>query len=192
MPWVFSLEFFKSFLTNYLSHNKHRSIHRSPEVFYNFSVIFSKFLRIHFLEIKKKKKFSKQRRISFEKRWMIAKNVKAPHCVKSVRMRSYSGLHLRSISTYSARMRENAENMRTRITPNTDSFHAVPSWSETISGNWNRFKNNEKYLNDERYLNFCRLFSHVGKWLDKKTKVNFKIYDVITWEISNHNTHIAQ
>ena len=78
MPWVFSLEFFQSFLTNYLSHNKHRSIHRSPEVFYNFSVIFSKFLRIHFLEIKKKKKFSKQRRISFEKRWMIAKNVKAP------------------------------------------------------------------------------------------------------------------
>ena len=55
MPWVFSLEFFKSF-PNYLSHNKNRSIHRSPEVFYNFSVIFSKFLRIHFLEIKKKKK----------------------------------------------------------------------------------------------------------------------------------------
>ena len=28
-----------------------------------------------------------------------------------------------------------------------------------------------------RYLNFCPdFFGHVGKWLDKKTKVNFKIY----------------
>ena len=30
-----------------------------------------------------------------------------------------------SISPYSARMRENAGKMRTRITPNTDSFYAV-------------------------------------------------------------------
>ena len=29
------------------------------------------------------------------------------------------------------------------------------------------------------------------KRLDKKTKVNFKIYDVINWEINNYNTHIA-
>ena len=49
--------------------------------------------------------------------------------------RNYSGLHfsrifphpdwIRSISPYSVRMRENPRKMRTRITPNTDSFYAV-------------------------------------------------------------------
>ena len=33
-----------------------------------------------------------------------------------------------------------------------------------------------------RYLNvFPDFFGHVEKWLDKKAKVNFKIYDVINW-----------
>ena len=32
---------------------------------------------------------------------------------------------------------------------------------------------------------------HFEKRLDKKTKVNFKIYDVTTWETNNYNTHIA-
>ena len=46
------------------------------------------------------------------------------HCIKSVRIRSYSGPHFSriGISPYSARMRENAGKMRTRITPNADSF----------------------------------------------------------------------
>ena len=35
-------------------------------------------------------------------------------------------------------------------------------------------------------------FGHVGKLLDKKAEVNFKIYDVTTWETNNYNTHIAQ
>ena len=40
------------------------------------------------------------------------------------------------------------------------------------------------------YLNFCPdTFSHVGKRLDKK--VTPKIYDVINWEASNYNMHIA-
>ena len=47
------------------------------------------------------------------------------HCVESVRIRSYSGLHFSRIFPYSVRMRENEEKMRTRITPNTDSFYAV-------------------------------------------------------------------
>ena len=58
------------------------------------------------------------------------------NCVKSVRIRSYSGLHFSrifqnternggSISPYAVRMRENAGNMRTKITPNTDTFYAV-------------------------------------------------------------------
>ena len=43
------------------------------------------------------------------------------HGVKSVRIRSYSGL----ISLYSVQMLENTGKMRTRITPNTDSFYSV-------------------------------------------------------------------
>ena len=43
-----------------------------------------------------------------------------------------------------------------------------------------------------RYLNFCPdVFGHVEKWLDKKVKVNLKIYDVSTWMASNRNTHIG-
>ena len=36
------------------------------------------------------------------------------------------------------------------------------------------------------------LFGHVAKPLDKKDKVNFKFYDVISWLTNNRNTHIAQ
>ena len=37
------------------------------------------------------------------------------------------------------------------------------------------------------------LFVHVKeKQLDKKGKVNFKIYDVTGWQINNYKTHIAQ
>ena len=35
-------------------------------------------------------------------------------------------------------------------------------------------------------------FNHVGKRLDKKVKVNVKIYDVINWTTNNHNTHTVQ
>ena len=30
----------------------------------------------------------------------------------------------------------------------------------------------------------------VGKWLDKKAKCNFKLYDVTYWKISYYNTHM--
>ena len=36
------------------------------------------------------------------------------------------------------------------------------------------------------------LFGHAGKQLDKKAKVNFKIYDVTYWETNDYNKHIAQ
>ena len=65
----------------------------------------------------------------------IQKSVKLQHCVKSVCIWSYSGPHfscirtewgkIRSISSYSVRMRENAGKMRTRVTANTDTFCAV-------------------------------------------------------------------
>ena len=35
------------------------------------------------------------------------------------------------------------------------------------------------------------LFGHAERQLDKKAKVNFKIYDVTVWT-NNYNTHIAQ
>ena len=36
------------------------------------------------------------------------------------------------------------------------------------------------------------LFSHVENRLDKKVKVNFKIYYVIYWTVNNYNTYIVQ
>ena len=39
--------------------------------------------------------------------------------------------------------------------------------------------------------NFWQL-AHVVKRLDKKSKVDLKIYDVIDWTANNYNTHITQ
>ena len=36
------------------------------------------------------------------------------------------------------------------------------------------------------------LFYHLGKQLDKKAKVNFKIDDVGDWATNNYSTHIGQ
>ena len=74
--------------------------------------------------------------------FIFRKGKKKIHCVKSVRIRSYSGPHffcifshsdwvqrdtphLLRISPYLIRMWENAEKMRTRITPNTENSYAV-------------------------------------------------------------------
>ena len=44
-----------------------------------------------------------------------------------------------------------------------------------------------------KYSNFCpKFFGLVQKRLDKKAKVNFKIYVIIKWEINNYNTRIAR
>ena len=34
------------------------------------------------------------------------------------------------------------------------------------------------------------MFDHVGKWLEKKAKANFKIHDVINWETNKYKIHI--
>ena len=50
-----------------------------------------------------------------------------------------------------------------------------------------------KLFSFSRYLNFLSwLFGHVEKQLDEKYKVNFKIYDITTWETNNCNARIAQ
>ena len=36
------------------------------------------------------------------------------------------------------------------------------------------------------------LFGYVEKRLDRKAKVNFKIFDVTCWTTINYNTHITQ
>ena len=36
------------------------------------------------------------------------------------------------------------------------------------------------------------LFGYVEKRLDKKVKVNFKIYNATHWATNNHNIHIAE
>ena len=37
-----------------------------------------------------------------------------------------------------------------------------------------------------------RLFDDAAKKLDNKAKVNFKVYDIATWETNNCNSYIAQ
>ena len=69
------------------------------------------------------------------------------HCVKSVRIRSFSG-------PYSVRMWE----IRTRKTPNTDTFHAVINFIEyqlvrTLSNIYDRtFCENSKRLKGVKYI----------------------------------------
>ena len=58
-------------------------------------------------------------------------NVFALHCVKGVRIGSYSGLHFPPFGlnterySVSLRIQPKCGKIRTRITPNTDTFHAV-------------------------------------------------------------------
>ena len=35
-------------------------------------------------------------------------------------------------------------------------------------------------------------FDHIGKRLDKKTKIKFKIYDVTGGTANNYNTHVIE
>ena len=66
------------------------------------------------------------------------------HCVKRIRIRSYSGPHISRIfphwteygemlriPSYSVRMQENARKMRTRTTLNKDTYYAVQSYLMT-------------------------------------------------------------
>ena len=71
-----------------------------------------------------------------------------------------------------------------------------------LSGhNWKSFKMVKKvflfYIKISfrfRYIYIIVLtwLGYVEEWLDKKTKVNFKIYDFTDWTTNNYNTGIAQ
>ena len=48
----------------------------------------------------------------------------------------------------------------------------------------NAFISPVKLFSFRRYLKFCSdFFGHVGKRLNEKAKVNFKVYDFIHWEL---------
>ena len=64
---------------------------------------------------------------------------------------------------------------------------------------WKAFKKDEKAsyfilkaVSVLKIFNFLFFFGHVGKRLDKKAQVDFKIYDVTVWETNNYNAHIPQ
>ena len=73
------------------------------------------------------------------------------HCVKSVRIWSYSGPHFSRIFLYSVRMRENTGKMRTTITPNTETFYAL--WVSLFS-NSSRISPTASRLSYERKLGY--------------------------------------
>ena len=67
------------------------------------------------------------------------------HCVKSVRIRSYSGPYfpafgLNTEDTVSLRIQSECGKIRTRITPNTDTFHVgyVRSYLQSEVFSWKR------------------------------------------------------
>ena len=44
-----------------------------------------------------------------------------------------------------------------------------------------------------KIFSFCsEFFGYVWKWLDKKAKVNFKIYHITNWNTNNYNEHITR
>ena len=48
-----------------------------------------------------------------------------------------------------------------------------------------------KALLVQEIFNFLSWIGYLGKLLDKKVKVNFKIYDHIDWITNNYNTYIV-
>ena len=51
----------------------------------------------------------------------------------------------------------------------------------------------KSFFRSQDIYNFGLLtFWFVGKRLDKKATVNFKIYDVAAWTANNYNAHIGQ
>ena len=79
---------------------------------------------------------------------LIFKNCSGPHCVKSVRIRSYSSPHIPAFGLNAERygvflrIQSECRKVGTRITPNTDSFYAVPQMEKIQKRLPKVFKNN--------------------------------------------------
>ena len=57
----------------------------------------------------------------------------------------------------------------------------------------NAFISSQKLFPFLRYRHLCPIsFVYIGKRLDKKVKVNFKIYDVTSWNTNNCSKHITR
>ena len=90
------------------------------------------------------------------------------HCVKSVRIQNFTGQYFPTfrlnMETYSVSLRIQSEigKIRTKKTPNTNTFHAVVVSELTIA----TFKIT---------TNFCFFFTYVADWINRK---NSKIYVV--------------
>ena len=57
----------------------------------------------------------------------------------------------------------------------------------------NVFISSEKLFSFLRYLKFFPdFFCYIEKQLDRKAKVNFKIYGITNWKTKNYNKHIAR
>ena len=103
-------------------------------------------------------------------------------------------IHNSDFSTFIFTFKSNVEGDCFRKKPLRQTFR-----SKRISGNWDPFKNDEKWpflspnelFSCWKYLSFSfDLFGSVGKRLDKKAKVNLVIYGVTNWETNNYNIHL--
>ena len=64
---------------------------------------------------------------------------------------------------------------------------------KTLSKWWMFFISSKKVFSFLRYLQFCPdVFGYIGKRLDKKAKVNLKIYDATNWKTKNYIEFIAR
>ena len=106
------------------------------------------------------------------------------HCVKTVHIRIYSGPYFPSFELnaeryrLSLRIQSKCEKIQTRITPNTDTFHAVvqilPKINPALGG---VFRTLPEILD---VLFSFPPFSPVGYcWISRSCKVNLKLYDVV-------------
>ena len=76
------------------------------------------------------------------------------HCVKSVRIRSHSGLHFPTFGlnkerySVSIRIQSECRKIQTKITPNTDTFYAVILLSKTLDMSRNTLRTSKPWSSD--------------------------------------------
>ena len=101
----------------------------------------------------------------------LSNESKYSHCVKSVRIRSYSGPHLTAFRLNTKKYRVSPcvqseyGKMRTRITPNTDTFHAVSCLNiDCRKSGPAKYRTNA----DNNFEQFCHFYQSKKDWLFNK------------------------